>query len=182
MFLCKWLWYVFYCPLSVVQEERSHWISQLKGVSLSSDAFFPFRDNIDRAVMVCWFFSTCILIMATVMLKCFMFCASIKVQKNLESSHHSGTCLCCKIQLLCWTMCKSLLKFLELLFCALNPPVCYISIFDIIIWTFCIFKFGQHIKYWYPFKMFWYQRLWVCLFCPWIIYIPVTFKIRGCLY
>lgn len=53
--------------------------------------------------------------------------------KNLESSHHSGTCLCCKIQLLCWTMCKSLLKFLELLFCALNPPVCYISIFDIII-------------------------------------------------
>lgn len=123
-----------------------------------------------------------ILIMATVMLKCFMFCASIKVQKNLESSHHSGTCLCCKIQLLCWTMCKSLLKFLELCICGLNPPVCYFSVFDIIIWTFCIFKFCQHIKYWYPFKMFWYQRLWVCLFCPWIIYIPVTFKIRGCLY
>lgn len=102
--------------------------------------------------------------------------------KNLESSHHSGTCLCCKIQLLCWTMCKSLLKFLELCICGLNPPVCYFSIFDIIIWTFCIFKFNQHIKYWYPFKMFWYQRLWVCLFCPWIIYIPVTFKIRGCLY
>lgn len=72
-----------------------------------------------------------ILIMATVMLKCFM--CFYQGSKNLESSHHSGTCLCCKIQLLCWTMCKSLLKFLELLFCALNPPVCYISIFDIII-------------------------------------------------
>ena len=31
------------------QTERDQWISQLKGVALSSDAFFPFRDNIDRA-------------------------------------------------------------------------------------------------------------------------------------
>lgn len=38
-------------PAPLSEEERSHWISQLKGVSLSSDAFFPFRDNIDRAVM-----------------------------------------------------------------------------------------------------------------------------------
>lgn len=28
------------------------WTRQLTGVSLSSDAFFPFRDSIDRAVQV----------------------------------------------------------------------------------------------------------------------------------
>ena len=34
-------------PLSL--EEKGEWLSSLKGVSLSSDAFFPFRDNIDQA-------------------------------------------------------------------------------------------------------------------------------------
>ncbi|KAL7631650.1 UNVERIFIED_CONTAM: hypothetical protein RMT77_018054 [Armadillidium vulgare] len=34
-------------PLS--ETERTEWIKQLKGVALSSDAFFPFRDNVDRA-------------------------------------------------------------------------------------------------------------------------------------
>ncbi|XP_054162060.1 bifunctional purine biosynthesis protein ATIC-like [Oppia nitens] len=36
-------------PPLLTEEDRSQWISQLKGVALSSDAFFPFRDNIDRA-------------------------------------------------------------------------------------------------------------------------------------
>ncbi|KAJ8307358.1 hypothetical protein KUTeg_015442 [Tegillarca granosa] len=36
-------------PPQLTDAERKDWISQLKGVSLSSDAFFPFRDNIDRA-------------------------------------------------------------------------------------------------------------------------------------
>ena len=30
-------------------EEKAAWLAKLKGVSLSSDAFFPFRDNIDQA-------------------------------------------------------------------------------------------------------------------------------------
>ncbi|MBS1254217.1 MAG: Bifunctional purine biosynthesis protein PurH [Deltaproteobacteria bacterium] len=30
-------------------EEKGQWLSELNGVSLSSDAFFPFRDNIDQA-------------------------------------------------------------------------------------------------------------------------------------
>ncbi|TMS13576.1 Bifunctional purine biosynthesis protein PURH [Larimichthys crocea] len=34
-------------PLSVT--EKKNWISSLKAVAVSSDAFFPFRDNIDRA-------------------------------------------------------------------------------------------------------------------------------------
>jgi len=34
-------------PLSM--EEKMKWLSNLKGVSLSSDAFFPLRDNIDQA-------------------------------------------------------------------------------------------------------------------------------------
>ena len=33
----------------LTQEEKVKWLSNLKGVSLSSDAFFPFRDNIDQA-------------------------------------------------------------------------------------------------------------------------------------
>ncbi|XP_071034619.1 bifunctional purine biosynthesis protein ATIC isoform X2 [Parasteatoda tepidariorum] len=36
-------------PTPLTQSEKEEWIKQLKGVSLSSDAFFPFRDNIDRA-------------------------------------------------------------------------------------------------------------------------------------
>ncbi|KAK3098772.1 hypothetical protein FSP39_022970 [Pinctada imbricata] len=38
-------------PAQLTETERREWISQLKGVSLSSDAFFPFRDNIDRAAL-----------------------------------------------------------------------------------------------------------------------------------
>jgi phosphoribosylaminoimidazolecarboxamide formyltransferase/IMP cyclohydrolase len=34
-------------PLSA--NERADWLAKLKGVSLASDAFFPFRDSIDRA-------------------------------------------------------------------------------------------------------------------------------------
>lgn len=37
-------------PLSAA--EKKNWISSLQSVVLSSDAFFPFRDNIDRAKRV----------------------------------------------------------------------------------------------------------------------------------
>ena len=33
----------------LTREEKAEWISRLDGVSLGSDAFFPFRDSIDRA-------------------------------------------------------------------------------------------------------------------------------------
>ncbi|ESO91937.1 hypothetical protein LOTGIDRAFT_217098 [Lottia gigantea] len=36
-------------PTQLTEEERKKWISKLDNVALSSDAFFPFRDNIDRA-------------------------------------------------------------------------------------------------------------------------------------
>ncbi|XP_064643839.1 bifunctional purine biosynthesis protein ATIC-like [Lineus longissimus] len=36
-------------PQQLTETERRDWIAQLKGVALSSDAFFPFRDSIDRA-------------------------------------------------------------------------------------------------------------------------------------
>jgi phosphoribosylaminoimidazolecarboxamide formyltransferase/IMP cyclohydrolase len=36
-------------PKLLTEEERRAWIKQLNGVALASDAFFPFRDNIDRA-------------------------------------------------------------------------------------------------------------------------------------
>lgn len=39
-------------PAELSPEERRAWSTQLKGVVLSSDAFFPFSDNIERAVQV----------------------------------------------------------------------------------------------------------------------------------
>lgn len=36
-------------PPQLTAQEKSEWLSSLKGVALGSDAFFPFRDNIDRA-------------------------------------------------------------------------------------------------------------------------------------
>jgi len=39
-------------PEPLTTQERSEWIAQLKGVSMSSDAFFPFRDSIDVAAKI----------------------------------------------------------------------------------------------------------------------------------
>jgi phosphoribosylaminoimidazolecarboxamide formyltransferase / IMP cyclohydrolase len=39
-------------PKLLTADERSEWITKLDNVSLASDAFFPFRDNIDRAKSV----------------------------------------------------------------------------------------------------------------------------------
>jgi len=36
-------------PEMLTAEERQDWLTQLQGVSLASDAFFPFRDSIDQA-------------------------------------------------------------------------------------------------------------------------------------
>ncbi|OAA91169.1 bifunctional purine biosynthesis protein PurH [Clostridium coskatii] len=36
-------------PKRLTLNEKNDWLSKLQGVSLGSDAFFPFRDNIDRA-------------------------------------------------------------------------------------------------------------------------------------
>lgn len=36
-------------PAPFTAAERKEWNKQLKGVALASDAFFPFRDNVDRA-------------------------------------------------------------------------------------------------------------------------------------
>lgn len=40
-------------PAELTEAERKQWISKLSKVALSSDAFFPFRDNVDRARLVC---------------------------------------------------------------------------------------------------------------------------------
>ena len=37
------------CPAPLTREEKKEWLSQMTGVSLGSDAFFPFGDNIERA-------------------------------------------------------------------------------------------------------------------------------------
>ncbi len=36
-------------PEMVTRADRADWVAQFEGICLSSDAFFPFRDNIDRA-------------------------------------------------------------------------------------------------------------------------------------
>ena len=44
-------WQQFFteCPAPLTREEKKDWIAQMRGVSLGSDAFFPFGDNIERA-------------------------------------------------------------------------------------------------------------------------------------
>jgi len=44
-------WYNIFkvMPIRLTKEENDAWLSKLAEVSLASDAFFPFRDNIDRA-------------------------------------------------------------------------------------------------------------------------------------
>ena len=39
-------------PVPLTEVDRTQWLAKLKGVALSSDAFFPFRDNVDRAKQV----------------------------------------------------------------------------------------------------------------------------------
>lgn len=39
-------------PALLTAEERDEWVKKMDKVALASDAFFPFRDNIDRAVQV----------------------------------------------------------------------------------------------------------------------------------
>ncbi|XP_066246641.1 bifunctional purine biosynthesis protein ATIC [Euwallacea similis] len=36
-------------PLTLTEQDKRNWLDELSGVALASDAFFPFRDNIDRA-------------------------------------------------------------------------------------------------------------------------------------
>lgn len=53
----KALWESMYeeIPEQLTDDERKAWLSKLKGVCLGSDAFFPFRDNVDRAFLVILF-------------------------------------------------------------------------------------------------------------------------------
>ena len=37
------------CPEGLSTEQKREWIGQLSGVTLGSDAFFPFGDNVERA-------------------------------------------------------------------------------------------------------------------------------------
>ena len=44
-----WNEYFLEKPEPFTREEKREYLKGVKGVSLASDAFFPFRDNIDRA-------------------------------------------------------------------------------------------------------------------------------------
>ena len=44
-----WLEFFPAAPRRLTADEKRAWLGQQKGVSLASDAFFPFRDNVDRA-------------------------------------------------------------------------------------------------------------------------------------
>ncbi|XP_028560452.2 bifunctional purine biosynthesis protein ATIC [Podarcis muralis] len=47
--LVKWKALFEEVPALLTEADQKAWIGKLTGVSLSSDAFFPFRDNVDRA-------------------------------------------------------------------------------------------------------------------------------------
>jgi phosphoribosylaminoimidazolecarboxamide formyltransferase / IMP cyclohydrolase len=40
-----------YTPQQLIPEEKQEWLSKMDSVALGSDAFFPFRDSIDRAAV-----------------------------------------------------------------------------------------------------------------------------------
>ena len=44
-----WQQYFKFRPEPLTREEKKEYLSKIKGVSLGSDAFFPFGDNIERA-------------------------------------------------------------------------------------------------------------------------------------
>ncbi|KFO82939.1 Bifunctional purine biosynthesis protein PURH, partial [Cuculus canorus] len=46
-----WKWQAMFeeVPAQLTEADKKQWIAKLTAVSLSSDAFFPFRDNVDRA-------------------------------------------------------------------------------------------------------------------------------------
>lgn len=50
--LVKWKAMFEEVPAQLTDAEKKQWIAKLTAVSLSSDAFFPFRDNVDRAKRV----------------------------------------------------------------------------------------------------------------------------------
>lgn len=39
-------------PTELTETEKRQWLDKLSNVALGSDAFFPFRDNVDRARLV----------------------------------------------------------------------------------------------------------------------------------
>ena len=43
-------------PALLTEQEIDDWTKKMDKVALASDAFFPFRDNIDKAVQVIMFF------------------------------------------------------------------------------------------------------------------------------
>lgn len=45
----EWKNYFEVVPQLLSEKERDEWTETLKNVSLSSDAFFPFKDNVNRA-------------------------------------------------------------------------------------------------------------------------------------
>jgi AICAR transformylase/IMP cyclohydrolase PurH (only IMP cyclohydrolase domain in Aful) len=48
----KWAAMYETVPSLLTDEDREEWKCILSGVALGSDAFFPFRDNVDRASQV----------------------------------------------------------------------------------------------------------------------------------
>ena len=53
--LCDGAWEDIFTekPTQFTREEKKEWLKNLKGVSLGSDAFFPFGDNIECAKKMC---------------------------------------------------------------------------------------------------------------------------------
>jgi len=53
----QWASYYDEIPTPLTDSDKAEWIKNLSGVAVSSDAFFPFRDNVDRARLVSCLFA-----------------------------------------------------------------------------------------------------------------------------
>lgn len=48
----QWASYYEEVPPALTENDKKEWAKKLDRVALASDAFFPFRDNVDRARLV----------------------------------------------------------------------------------------------------------------------------------
>lgn len=81
-------------PEQLSETERKNWTSSLQAVALSSDAFFPFRDNVDRAkrvktnalacTMITFPFSVCVRVFYCIG---YMYKVFVSLQKYTNTKH-----------------------------------------------------------------------------------------------
>lgn len=83
-----WLSMFEVVPTELTTDEKAQWQKVLNNVALSSDAFFPFRDNVDRAHLVSLFNFLLIYVSLTSRFTewCTLHCKSCRIYERCRSN------------------------------------------------------------------------------------------------